>query len=91
MSESCRNEGQVIGDKMYSWDDQIMQAMRFLRIIYFIGIVRILNKRPKCMESNLYQEYWDSIKIASRGVCSLYLCKGDLEMMLLRKLDEFKY
>jgi type I restriction enzyme M protein len=37
------------------------------------------------------QEYWDFIKIASRGVCSLYLCKGDLEMMLLRKLDEFKY
>lgn len=37
------------------------------------------------------QEYWGFIKIASRGVCSLYLCKGDLEMMLLRKLDEFKY
>ena len=37
------------------------------------------------------QEYWDFIKIASRGVCSLYLCKGDLEMILLRKLDEFKY
>ena len=36
------------------------------------------------------QEYSDFIKIASRGVCSLYLCKGDLESILLKKLHEFK-
>lgn len=36
------------------------------------------------------QEYLNFIKIASRGVCSLYLCKGDLEAMLLMKLEEFR-
>ena len=36
------------------------------------------------------QEYSDFIKIASRGVCSLYLCKGDLEYILLKKLCDFK-
>lgn len=36
------------------------------------------------------QEYFDFIKIASRGVCSLYLCKGDLETILLKKLEDFK-
>lgn len=38
----------------------------------------------------LSQEYLDFIKTVSRGVCSLYLCKGDLETMLLRKLEHFK-
>lgn len=36
------------------------------------------------------EEYSEFIKIASRGVCSLYLCKGDLKSMVLKKLGEFK-
>lgn len=36
------------------------------------------------------KDYSDFISIAARGVCSLYLCKGDLESMLLHKLDDFK-
>lgn len=37
------------------------------------------------------EEYSKFVKIASRGVCSLYLCKGDLESMVLKKLDEFRH
>ena len=36
------------------------------------------------------KEYTDFIKIESRGICSLYLCKCDLEAMLLKKLCEFR-
>ena len=36
------------------------------------------------------EEYSKFVKIVSRGVCSLYLCKGDLENILARKLCEFK-
>lgn len=36
------------------------------------------------------EEYLKFVKIASRGVCSLYLCKGDLENILAKKMDEFK-
>lgn len=35
-------------------------------------------------------EYFDFIKAVARGVCSLYICKGDLEMMLLKKVDDFR-
>ena len=38
----------------------------------------------------LSKEYTDFIKTVARGVCSLYLCKGDLETMILKKLDEFR-
>ena len=37
------------------------------------------------------EEYSKFVKIASRGVCSLYLCKGDLESMVLKKLDEYRH
>ena len=36
------------------------------------------------------EEYSKFVKIASRGVCAFYLCKGDLESMVLKKLDEFR-
>lgn len=36
------------------------------------------------------KEYLEFIKVATRGVCSLYLCKGELESMLYHKLDEFR-
>lgn len=35
------------------------------------------------------KEYADFIRVVSRGVCSLYICKGDLEMMLLKKMGDF--
>jgi len=36
------------------------------------------------------KEYRDFINVATRGVCSLYLCKGELESMLHHKLNEFR-
>ena len=36
------------------------------------------------------KEYSDFIKVVARGVCSLYICKADLEAMLLKKLYEFR-
>ena len=35
-------------------------------------------------------EYSRFIKTVTRGICSLYLCKGDIKDMLLKKLYEFK-
>lgn len=35
-------------------------------------------------------EYSNFVKVVARGVCSLYICKGDLEAMLLKKLYEFR-
>lgn len=36
------------------------------------------------------KEYSDFIKVVARGVCSLYICRGDLESMLLRKIEDFR-
>lgn len=36
------------------------------------------------------EEYSEFVKVASRGVCSLYLCKGDVESMVLKKLNEYR-
>ena len=36
------------------------------------------------------KEYYDFIKNNTRGVCSMYLCKCDLEAFLFQKLCEFK-
>lgn len=46
-----------------------------------------VEKFKSYFRSDEYKEY---MKIISRGVCSLYLCKGDIERMILNKLHSFQ-
>lgn len=50
---------------------------------------------PKCYVESFKtffssKEYTDFIRVVARGVCSLYICKGDLEKMLLKKIEDFR-